>query len=235
MRCHLLIQQFFQRVLLQVERRKTQSSEYIENLFTPEEDILLKQVHSYFSDKRKFIQLSPLEGKLLYMLIKMNNIENIIEIGTLVGYSTLWMAKAIPECGHIYTIEKNAKNAGVAREHFAKFNKGNITLLEGNATVELDILQKKHNKSFDMIFIDADKSKYCDYLDWSEINVRKGGIIVADNTLLFNTVFLEKPVKDVSSISWKVMREFNNRLSDVKKYNSIIIPTVEGLTVAMKK
>lgn len=87
---------------------------------------------------------------------------------------------------------------------------------------------------FDMIFIDADKSSYPKYLDWAESYIKQDGLIVADNTLLFNTVFLESPTKEVSEKSWHAMREFNDRLSDEKKYFSILIPTDEGMTVALK-
>ena len=87
----------------------------------------------------------------------------------------------------------------------------------------------------DMVFIDADKGGYCEYLDWADKNVKSGGLIVADNTLLFNTVHLDQPRQDVSKRSWKIMREFNERLSNQKKYDSIIIPSTEGLSVAIKK
>ncbi|MCM1002422.1 O-methyltransferase, partial [Wolbachia pipientis] len=72
------------------------------------------------------------------------------------------------------------------------------------------------------------------YLDWAELYIKQDGLIVADNTLLFNTVFLESPPKEVSEKSWQAMREFNRRLSDEEKYYSMLIPTDEGMTVALK-
>jgi hypothetical protein len=83
-------------------------------------------------------------------------------------------------------------------------------------------------------FIDADKGGYPKYLDWAELYIKRDGLIVADNTLLFNTVFLESPPKEVSEKSWHAMREFNRRLSDEEKYYSMLIPTDERMTVALK-
>ncbi|MBQ4875218.1 MAG: O-methyltransferase [Rickettsiaceae bacterium H1] len=207
---------------------------YIENLFTTEEDLTLKEIHAQFSDKKKFIQISSLEGKILYMLIKMNSIKNIVEIGTLAGYSTLWMAKAIPKTGKIYTIEKNTEHAQIAKRNFAKHEEGSkITLLEGEGLIQLNQLIKL--APFDMIFIDANKDGYCNYLNWAEQNIKTKGLVVADNTLLFNTVFLEKPTNNISLKSWAIMKKFNKRISDKTKYDSIMLPTTEGLTVTIKK
>ncbi len=211
--------------------KKPSSLSYIEELFTKEECQKLKSLHYQFTDKRRFIQISPLEGKILYLLIKMKNIKNIIEIGTLVGYSTLWMAKAIPTDGIIYTIERNKEHADIARKNLADYK--NITVIEGDAAIELSKLEKE--KQFDMIFIDGNKSGYCRYLDWAERNIKKGGLIIGDNALLFNTVFTENLPNNISCKSKEIMREFNKRLANSKKYDSIILPTIEGLVVAIKK
>ena len=211
------------------------SLNYIEGLFADEDDPLLEKVRLQFSDKRKLIQISPLEGKILYMLIKMNSIRNVVEVGTLAGYSTLWMAKAIPDDGIIYTIEKDEEHAMLAEQNFSEYQRRNVTLLKGDGLIELNKLSKTYQGQFDMIFIDANKAGYCDYLNWAEDNIKKNGLIIADNTLLFDTVFLEKPTRNVSLKSWRVMKKFNKRISDVEKYNSIILPTAEGLAVTIKK
>ena len=204
---------------------------YIQKLFATETDNLLNEAYCHFSDNRHRIQVSPLEGKLLYMLIKMNQVRTIVELGTLAGYSTLWMAEAIPNDGHIYTVEKNSEHVQVAKKYLSSYS--NVTVIEGDAMQQLSTLPL--NEKVDMVFIDADKGNYCNYLDWADENVKSGGLIVADNTLLFNTVFLEQPPKNVSSKSWQVMRKFNERLSNREKYDAIIIPTTEGLSVAIKK
>ncbi len=203
---------------------------YIRNLFAKE----YKTIEEYcILEKKQHIQISPEEGKLLSLFIKIHKIKSIVEIGTLYGYSSICMAKALLEDGHIYTIENNPLYSRIAKKNFSAFNLSDkITLIEGNALEKLNELSAK--APFDMIFIDADKGGYPKYLDWAESYIKQDGLIVADNTLLFNTVFLESPPKEVSEKSWHAMREFNNRLSDEKKYFSILIPTDEGMTVALK-
>ncbi len=203
---------------------------YIRNLFAKE----YKKIEKYcILEKKQHIQIGPEEGKLLSLFIKIHKIKSIVEIGTLYGYSSICMAKALLEDGHIYTIENNPQYSRIAKKNFSAFNLSDkITLIEGNALEKLNELSAK--APFDMIFIDADKGGYPKYLDWAESYIKQDGLIVADNTLLFNTVFLESPPKEVSEKSWHAMREFNNRLSDEKKYFSILIPTDEGMTVALK-
>lgn len=203
---------------------------YIRNLFAKE----YKTIEEYcILEKKQHIQIGPEEGKLLSLFIKIHKIKSIVEIGTLYGYSSICMAKALLEDGHIYTIENHPQHLRIAKKNFSAFNLSDkITLIEGNALEKLSELSAK--APFDMIFIDADKSSYPKYLDWAESYIKQDGLIVADNTLLFNTVFLESPPKEVSEKSWHAMREFNDRLSDEKKYFSILIPTDEGMTVALK-
>ncbi|QOD38728.1 O-methyltransferase [Candidatus Wolbachia massiliensis] len=203
---------------------------YIRDLFAKE----YKKIGEHcILEKKQHIQISPEEGKLLSFLIKIHKVKSIIEVGTLYGYSSICMAKALPECGYIYTIENDPEHSKIARKNFSTFNLNNkITLVEGNALEKLNELSAK--APFDMIFIDADKGSYSKYLDWAESHIKQDGLIVADNTLLFDTVFLELPPKEVSEKSWHSMREFNYRLSDEKKYYSILIPTDEGMTVALK-
>ncbi len=205
-------------------------SSYIRNLFAKE----YKKIGGYcILEKKQHIQIGPEEGKLLSLFIKIHKIKSIVEVGTLYGYSSICMAKALLEDGHIYTIENNPQHSRIAKKNFRAFNLSDeITLIEGDALEKINELSAK--APFDMIFIDADKSSYPKYLDWAESYIKQDGLIVADNTLLFNTVFLESPPKEVSEKSWHAMREFNNRLSDEKKYFSILIPTDEGMTVALK-
>lgn len=87
---------------------------------------------------------------------------------------------------------------------------------------------------FDMAFIDADKLNYLHYLDWAERNVRKGGLIIGDNTFLFDAVWKEGPVGRVRGTARHAMREFNKRLADPEKYLGILLPTEEGMTIAVK-
>ncbi|MCV3769340.1 MAG: O-methyltransferase [Wolbachia pipientis] len=205
-------------------------SSYIRNLFV-KECIEIEECCTFKS--KKHIQISAEEGKLLSFFIKIHKVKNVIEIGTLYGYSSICMAQALPEYGHIYTIENNLEHSSVAKANFNAFNlNSKITLMEGDASEKLNELSAQ--APFDMIFIDANKVDYPKYLDWAEIYIKQDGLIIADNTLLFNTVFLESAPKKKSEKLWYAMREFNYRLSNKKKYYSVLIPTDEGMTVALK-
>ncbi|MGL9731558.1 MAG: O-methyltransferase [Wolbachia sp.] len=203
---------------------------YIRDLFAKK----YKKIEEYcIFEEKKHIQISAEEGKLLSLFIKIHKVKSIVEIGTLYGYSSICMVKVLPEYGHIYTIENNLEHLSIAKKKFSAFNLNKkITLIEGDALEKLNELSAK--APFDMMFIDADKGGYPKYLDWAELYIKRDGLIVADNTLLFNTVFLESPPKEVSEKSWLAMREFNRRLSDEEKYHSMLIPTDEGMIVALK-
>ena len=202
--------------------------QYMQSLFARKYQ-KLKELYIY--GEKQGIQIGSDEGKLLSFFVGTYNIKSIVEVGTLYGYSSICMAQALSNNGRIYTIEINSQHSRIAKKNFSTFG-NQINLIEGDALLKLNELSEK--APFDMIFIDADKSNYCKYLDWAELNIKQGGLIIADNTLLFNTVFLSSPPSNVSKQSWHIMREFNERLSNEEKYNTILIPTENGMTVALK-
>lgn len=175
------------------------------------------------------ISIHPEDGRLLQLLIKTAGIRTIVEIGTFGGYSAIWMAGALPPDGHLTTIEKDPARAAAAQETLAEY--GNITLRPGDAAEVL----KTISGPVDMVFIDADKINYLTYLDWAEANVRPGGLIVGDNTFLFDAVWRDGPVDRVRDTARQAMRDFNRRLADPLRYDSIMLPTVEGMTIARRK
>jgi predicted O-methyltransferase YrrM len=201
---------------------------YIRALFAPESQAL-QNARASITDANDGIIIHPEEGKLLQLLIRMNGVKNIVEIGTLAGYSALWMAEALPPDGRIITIEKDETRAALARRNIA--HEPRIELVTGDA---LQVLQQLKGP-FDMVFIDADKINYTAYLDWAEVNVRQGGLIVGDNTFLFDAVWKDGPVDRVRETARAAMRDFNARLADAEKYHSILLPTEEGLTIAVRK
>ncbi len=209
----------------------TPELQYIRDVFAPEDDLLKEICSALDRLGLSFMHIGPDEGKLLATLLSLIQAKRVVEIGTLGGYSTLWIARALPEKGQVFTLEKDANMASFARNIFAKSDCAErITLIEGDAhetLLSLDIVA-------DAIFIDADKAGYPFYLDWAEKHVRKGGLIIGDNTFLHGEVFLEEPKKQSAS-KHQAMREFNQRLADSSKYQSILIPTSEGMTIAIKK
>jgi predicted O-methyltransferase YrrM len=203
--------------------------DYIRHLFAPETP-QLKTVRENTTDKNDQISIHPEEGKLLQLLIRLAGIRTVVEVGTLSGYSALWMADALPDDGHIYTFEKDDKRAARAETNLRNHPK--ITLITGDALETLRSLEPK--APFDMIFIDADKLHYLHYLDWAEKHIRKGGLIVGDNTLLFDAVWREALPDRIRQTALQAMREFNRRLADQQKYTAVLLPTAEGMTIALK-
>jgi predicted O-methyltransferase YrrM len=126
--------------------------------------------------------VSPAQGKLLHLLARMSGARRILEIGTLGGYSTIWLARALPQDGNVVTLEANPRHAAVARANFALADlSGRIDLRVGPALDTLPGLLG--GGPFDFIFIDADKPSNPDYLAWSLKLSRLGTVIVADNVI----------------------------------------------------
>lgn len=180
-----------------------------------------------------FMSISSAEARTLQFFIRSLGLKKIVEIGTLFGYSALAMAEVLPEDGQVYTLEKNPENWNIAKQFFAKSaNAKKITSLCGDA-VELT-QQIERDGPFDLVFIDANKPGYLGYLEWADKNVRPGGLIVGDNTFLFGAFWGESRDLTVRPDLVEKMLEFNRRLADPKHYNSMIVPTTEGMTVAQK-
>jgi predicted O-methyltransferase YrrM len=176
------------------------------------------------------ISLHAEEARILQLLIRLGDMRKIVEIGTLGGYSALAMAAALPQDGRIWTLEKDPARAALARRNTAAEKRIDIT--EGDARDTLSTLAVA--APFDMVFIDADKLNYGYYLDWAEAHVRKGGLIIGDNTLLFDAVWMQERPPRVRDTALAAMRDFNRRLADPDKYLGILLPTAEGMTIAQK-
>lgn len=130
------------------------------------------------------IDVSKLQGKFLALLVRISGARRVLEIGTLGGYSTLWMARALPADGRVVTLEFDPHHAEVARTNLA--NAGvldRVNLRVGRAIETLPTLENSADAPFDLIFIDADKESYAEYLDWSLRLARVGTVIVADNVV----------------------------------------------------
>ena len=200
---------------------------YIRSLFG-DEDATLAAIAA--SDDP--IHLRAEDARILEFLIKSSAIKTIVEVGTLAGYSAIRMARALPDDGHVYTLEQDKDRTERAKAHISQAGyDSKITIIQGTARDSLKTL----SGPFDMIFIDADKVSYALYLDWAEKNIRKGGLIVGDNTFLFGAVYQETLPEGISKTARDVMLDFNRRLSDPNRYVSMMIPSPEGMTVAIKR
>jgi predicted O-methyltransferase YrrM len=171
------------------------------------------------------IGVSPLQGKLLQLLAQAQRAQTILEIGTLGGYSTVWLARALPPGGHLITLEIDVGHAQVAAANFALAGLSDIVELRvGSALDTLPQLAAAGRGRFDLIFIDADKPSYPEYLAWALELSRPGGLIVADN------IVREGAVADPGSNDPSVQgaRRFNELLASEPRLSATAIQTVGG-------
>ncbi len=170
------------------------------------------------------IQLGPSEGRLLELLLRLANARKVVEIGTLAGYSALWMARALPAGGHIWTIESDPKHAGVAAEVIGEAGLGDrVTIIRDDAA---EILPKLSDSGpFCAVFLDADKGRYDLYGRWATENLRTGGLLIGDNAYLFGRL-LEQGDEAAA------MRRFHEEMA--LHYDSVCVPTPDGLAVGVK-
>jgi predicted O-methyltransferase YrrM len=206
--------------------------QYISELFAEETPALITA-----RDKGETLvpgmQISPYEGKLLAMLVAMSGARHILEIGSFVGYSTLWMAGAMPDDGTLVTLEHASHHAQLTRAHAALAGLDQrITVEEGEALPFLEGYVPPPG-GVDLMFLDAAKREYPDYLSHATRLLCPGGLLVADNTLLFGHMIGE-PQKNASQAAIEGMRCFNTELAASKLFQTIMLPTEEGMLIARK-
>lgn len=174
------------------------------------------------------ISLQPLEGKLLHLLVRSSGAKKIVEIGALGGYSGTWLARALPADGHLWTLEKSAKHADVARAAFAKAGLSEkVTLVEGDALPSLQTLSA--HAPFDFVFMDADPENYVNYFQWVRTHLRTGGILAAHNALAAGNI--AAPNSDRS----RGMAAFQDALLADTDFDSTIIAWGDGIVFAVKR
>src|SRR5690242_9547829 len=169
------------------------------------------------------IDVAPNQGKLLHLLARIAGARRILEIGTLGGYSTIWLARALPKDGRLITLEASAKHAEVARKNIARA--GLSEMLDLRLGAALDTLPQLVEESagpFDLIFIDADKPNIPDYLTWSLKLSRKGTVVLIDN------VIREGEILDASSSDTSVqgVRRLFDMLHDEPRLQATALQTV---------
>ncbi len=204
---------------------QSQVLNYVCSLFAPEDEFL-QRIRNSAPDAKAQIQLGAEEGKFICLLLQMVAAKTVLEIGTLVGYSTAWIARALPADGKLISIEKSEEHYQIAQSNLGADTR--IELINGAA---LDILST-FEQPIDACFIDANKTDYPQYFEHADRLLRPGGLIIADNTLLWGEVL---PGNLEPSQMASAMREFNNMAANHDGYDAILLPTVEGMTVARKK
>jgi predicted O-methyltransferase YrrM len=157
---------------------------YITDLFAPPDAALTAALQASQSAGLPTINVSPPQGKFLQLLARALGARAILEIGTLGGYSTIWLARAMPAGGRLITLEADPKHAEIARANIARAGlAGVVELRLGRALDTLPQLAAEGRGPFDLIFIDADKPSYADYFTWALKLSRRGSVIIGDNVI----------------------------------------------------
>jgi len=166
------------------EERFEAVDRYLGELYVPAEDALTATLAANAAARLPAIAVSPMQGKLLQILARMVGARRILEIGTLGGYSTLWLAGALPADGRLITLELDARHATVARANFVRAGLADrIEVREGPALKSIEALHAEGADPFDFFFIDADKVNSPNYVTWALKLAHRGSVIVIDNVI----------------------------------------------------
>jgi predicted O-methyltransferase YrrM len=206
---------------------------HLESLFVSADSSLEANLRESAAAGLPSIQVSALQGKLLHFLAATAGAKRILEIGTLGGYSTTWLARALPKGGRLVTLEFEPLHARKARENLERSGVGDkVDIRVGPALESLDTLVREGSAPFDFVFIDADKENYAGYLDGSLKLSRPGTLIVADNVVRSGGIL------DPLSTDPRVLgiRKFLAKLAAEKRVDATVIQTVgskghDGLAV----
>lgn len=200
---------------------------YVTDLFAVEDPILAAIRARHAAAALPPINISPEEGKLLHLLLLAIQATTVLEIGTLGGYSGVWLARALPPQGKLTTIEKDPRHAAIAREAFAAAGlSSRVQLIEGAA---LDVLPTLA-PGFDAVFIDADKEPLPQYFEWGVTLLRRGGLLLCDNAFFHGAAMDESD----RSGSAQGVRAFNLLAAADPRLVATVVPVRDGLLVGLK-
>ncbi|HUJ10537.1 MAG TPA: O-methyltransferase [Verrucomicrobiae bacterium] len=210
--------------------------DYIERLFVPRDSGFEQALREAAEAGLPAIQVSPNQGKLLYLLAKLSGAHRVLEIGLLGGYSTMWLARAVGKSGRIVTLEIDERCVRVARKNLQRAKLlSRVEIRHGNAWVILQQMVRNGEPPFDLVFIDADKPSYSSYLDCALELTRPGSLILADNVIRNGDIALPRKGDEVV----EGIKKFNKKLAANPKLEAILIPVVrqkiDGLAIARVK
>jgi predicted O-methyltransferase YrrM len=201
----------------------TAVDDYFTGLLRPSDPVLDESLAASAAAGLPAIQVSPLQGRLLRLLAQTQGARSILEIGTLGGYSTIWLARALPADGRLVTLEYESRHAEVARDNLARAGLADMVEVRVGAALEsLLQLEAESRGPFDVIFIDADKPAYPEYLSWSLRLSRPGSLIIADNVVRNGTV-IDAGTHDAGA---QGMRRFHELLAAEPRLSATVVQTV---------
>lgn len=200
---------------------------YVTDLFAPEDAALAAVRFRHTQAGLPDILISADEGKLLHVLLRAVGAVRVLEVGTLGGYSGVWLARALPPDGRLTTIERDPKHAAVAREAFALAGVADrVALLVGAA---LDLLPTL-SPGFDAVFLDADKEPLPQYFEWGMRLLRTGGLLLCDNAF-FHGAAIDDTDRSAAAAG---VRGFNRLAASDPRLVATAVPVRDGLVVGVK-
>lgn len=214
-----------------------QVDDYIRDLVGKEDDALKAAARSVDENGIPPIAVSVNQGKFLHVLALAIGAKNILEVGTLAGYSTIWLARALPKDGKLISLEYDPKHASVARKNIANAGLSDqVEIRVGRAIESLPQLKKENLGPFDMIFIDADKPPYKEYYEWAIKLSHPGTLIIADNVIREGKVLDPKSEDDMVQGA----RRFNQAMAENQSTIGTIIQNVgakvhDGMAIMVVK
>jgi caffeoyl-CoA O-methyltransferase len=198
---------------------------YVERTFRPEDEVLREVRERSRAAGLPDIHLSAMDALHLEVLARASKARRAVEIGTLGGYSGIALLRGMGPEGRLDTFEIDPRHAEVARESFRRAGlEGRVEIHVGPARERL----RDIGSPVDLVFIDADKESYSTYLDWAEERLAPGGLLIGDNSFAFGEI-----VAGMGEGA-RALRDFNARLARGDRFRATILPTGEGMTVAVK-
>ena len=204
-------------------------SDYIVTLFAPEDELLAALREEADRTGLQTTAISADAGRFLQVLLRSIGARRVLEVGTLGGYSAIWMARALPADGRLVTIERDDRHAVFAERYLERAGlSGVVSIRRGRA---LDVLPSLDGEEFDFVFLDADRAPLATYFDWAVRLTRPGGLVVVHNVLLGGRVADREGKGDDDDL--RAVRAFNARLAADRRVTSILVPAYDGFAVAV--
>jgi predicted O-methyltransferase YrrM len=202
-----------------------QIEEYIGNLFVPPDAALGQNLKDAEAAGLPAIAVAPDQGRLIYILAKIAGAKRILEIGTLGGYSTTLLARALPKDGKLVTLEMSPAHADVARKNLDRAGVGDLVEIRvGRAGDTLSKMIEAGEAPFDFIFIDADKTGYVSYLNQVLQLSHPGTVILGDNLIRHGDIFEDTPPDEMAA----GVKAFNALIATHPRLESILLPILKG-------
>lgn len=207
---------------------------YITEHSTPESEALawIRRQTNLRTNHARMLS-GPLQGQLLTILTQICGAQRALEIGTFTGYASVCIANGLPEDGHLDTLEINDELDSLIRQGWEKAGvSGKITLHTGPALQTIEKLAAQEDSApYDLVYIDANKREYCAYFEAVLPLVRKGGLILADNTLWDGKILEEPMPQDAQTVE---IARFNDMVANSEAVSTVMIPLRDGLTIMRK-